>query len=178
MTLTAPTGPISRAESLLATSLAACARWRQIAGGEDEALQRIYFDALPPPPGRRESYRLDELQKLRPFVIVYSDEDTSLTLVHRSTGSQRRHYHDSGALKFYVERDVLPEIALHPSEVDRRMKNDCGALMEELLALSGQAGYLAIVELSGSGPMRSHPDELPTRGDYQQFHFTARWGRQ
>ena len=178
MSLTAAEGPISRADTLLAASLAACARWQSMVGAvaAPAALARIHFGALPPPDARRQEYSLAELAALRPFAIVFADEDTTLTLRHKSTGTRRR-FHDEGLVKFYIERDVPAELALDPAELDRRFKNDAGVLMQELCALAGLAGYLAINEITGRGPLRSDKDEVTGKGDYQHFYFDVQWGR-
>jgi hypothetical protein len=173
--LTAAEGPLTRAETLLAATLAACPRWQTLCGSAEAAAARIYFDALPPPAAHAAEYSPEDLALLRPFALVYTDEETGVTLAHAATGARRR-FAERGVLKFYIEKHVPPDVADHPAEVDRRFKNDVGILLGELAALAGQANYLAIDEITAQGPLRSHQDELPTKGDYQQMHFTVSWG--
>lgn len=175
--LSAPQGPITLAESLLAASLAACPRWQMLCGVDNaaDAAKRIYTDALPPPPDRRDAYSLLELEQLRPFILIYTDEDTGLAIEHIASG-RRRQFAESGQLKFHLEKSVPAVIAHDPAEVDRRIKNDAGVLIEELLKLAGDAHYLAIDSLAVTGPLRSDDDEATAKGDYQQMHFVVRWG--
>jgi hypothetical protein len=177
MTLPAASGPITRAETLLAASLAACAPWQALcgAGSAAAALERIYFDALPPPPHRADRYTREQLEALRPFILIYSDEETTIHLAHVATGTMRR-FHPDGVLKFYVERNVPAEEAHDPALGDRAFKNFAGQLALALCNLSGQANYLAIDDLTGNGPLRALDEHIPTRGDFQQFHFAVTWG--
>lgn len=175
--LTAAEGSITLAETLLAATLAACARWQAMCGASDAAaaLAHIYFDALPPPPDRRDAYSLLELEQLRPYILVYTDEETGLAATHIASG-RRRQFAASGQLKFCLETSVPAVIAHDPAEVDRRIKNDAGVLIDELLALAGEAGYLAIDSLTVTGPLRAAEDEATGKGDYQQMQFAVEWG--
>lgn len=175
MPLTAAEGPITRAESLLAATLAACERWQTLCGGAAAAAAHIHFDALPPPDAHVLEYSVADLAQLRPFAVIYTDEETGVVRAHVATGTRRR-FADRGVLKFYIEKAVPADVADHPAEVDRRFKNDAGILLDQLAALAGQAHYLAIDEITVQGPFRAHQDELPTKGDYQQMHFTVSWG--
>jgi hypothetical protein len=178
MPLTAAQGAISLAETYLAATLAACAQWQTLTGAADadEAAERIYYDALPPPPNNQDAYTRQQLEELRPYCVIFSDEETGLTFDHDAHGVGFG-YRDAGILKGFLESAVDPQIAHDPQEIFRRFKNDVGLLVADMLALAGLAGYLAISTLTLRGPLRSHEDQLPGEGDYVQYHFTINWGR-
>ena len=178
MSLPAAEGAITLAESYLAASFAACARWQAWCGADDadEALESIYFDDLPPPPEAAKSYTREQLDSLRPYILIYSDEQTGVTWDHQSH-STGFGFRDNGTLKGFFEAAVDPQIAHDQQRLFRQFKNDVGVLVDELLALAGLAGYLAISTLSLYGPIRSHNDQQPGEGDYVQMMFTITWGR-
>jgi hypothetical protein len=176
MPLPAATSLLSKPKSYLAAQLAACAKWQELCAINGAAAS-IYFDALPPPPDQAECYTAEQLTALRPLCVIYSDENTGLVLDHQSHGPLGFGYQDSGVVKGYLEIAVDPQLADDAQQAVRVFENDIGQVLTELLALAGQAGYLAISRATFTGPMRNHADARADEGDYFQLHFTFEWGR-
>ena len=178
MSLPAAEGAITKAEGYLAATFAACARWQSLCDAADatEALESIYFDDLPPPPEAADVYTPEQLAELRPYLLIYSDEATGMSWDHQSHGTSFG-FREQGTLKAFLEQAVDPQIAHDQQRIFREFKNACGVIVAQLLALAGQAGYLAISTISIAGPLRGHSDQQPGEGDYVQMFFTITWGR-
>jgi len=179
MPITAAEGAISLPEDYLAATIAACARWISMTGSADAtaARERVYFDSLPPPPNDAEAYTGEQLDELRPFVMIFSDEDTGVMFDHSATDTSFN-FKGSGRIKGLIEDRVDPTIAHDPQEVFRRFKNAVGMLVLQLLDKAGQPGYLAIRSIVMQGPLRCHEDIVKDEGDHVQYRFTIDWGRQ
>lgn len=178
MAITAAEGVISTPEEILAATIADCPRWQAMCRAADAegAMQSIYFDALPPPPNDEDAYSCEQLEALRPYVMVYSDEDTGVSFNHSAT-TLGFNFRGSGRIKATIEQTVDPEVAHDPQEVFRRFKNDVGVLLQEMMARAGSAGFLAMRNVTAQGPLRAHEDLIQDEGDFVVYHLTLEWGR-
>jgi len=184
----AATGALAVPKDLLRTSLATCTAFRQWDGLSltvEQAKDRIYFDALPPPSGN--VYTKAELVALRPFAIVYTSASDGLQFVQESSAALGGSFVAAGALIVRLERN-FPDVSAEAdpaAAADRQFENFLGPLMRSedanspgLLELAGQAGYLVIRQLSlMAGPMRCDPKDVTGLGDHQVAFLEVQWGR-
>ncbi|MFQ5414661.1 MAG: hypothetical protein ACE5E6_09410 [Phycisphaerae bacterium] len=174
MTVTAPAGAISLAQNYLRVTLADSATFRTWVGATDRsgALLHIHDDALPAP--RRGEYTLTELRSLRPYVLVST---IGLTWT-RDAVSDAFEFRGSGRLPVRFVQDVDPAITLDEAEMSRTFQNTIGQIIDDIVALAGQPGYLAIERVTlDAGWSRSHKSEYRTEGDVQWWDATVEWGR-
>lgn len=178
MTLPTAEGEISVAEDLLASTIAASARFQTLVGAASAAAakERIHFDTFPQP-AKDNTHSLAELQLLRPCAIVYMDEESGLAFVHDASGVNHNFNFTSGLLKFSIEDNVPSRYADNPSEAMRYFKNYIGVIVQEMGTYAGVAGYLAIERLTVRAIGRSHEDLIPTYGDYLCARFEVAWGQ-
>ena len=169
MPTTSPAGPISLAESVLRTTLADCTHFRSWVGAANQAqaLDRIYLDGLPPPANNADSHTLSELQALRPFAVIYTEEQRGWRTRQNAAGTRHWFIH-SGSLTVRFEQDSPSDALDDPGELDRRFRNTIGQIVSTeddanpgLLELAGTPGYLAITGIEASGPFRSDDDQVP-----------------
>jgi hypothetical protein len=167
---TNPQGPLSAAQQNLRSLLADCEQFRLWTGqpSQDLALGRIFVEGLPPPADDRESHAREELDGLRPNVIVSMARERGFLRVRDGFGAWK----DSGRLLLQFEQALPAELADDRAEADRRFENTIGLILDEMCRLSDQAGqaesYLVIERLQIlEGPFRTHPDEIATYGDVQ-----------
>lgn len=160
-------GPIALAETYLGNMVADSARFRTITGASDRttALNRIHFGALPPP-AVGGTFTRSELEKYRPYAVIYTDEDEGFRRVLSSV-SDHNNYDDHGAVMMVLEMDVAENTRNNPAEVARAFINIMGVLLDEMVQMSGQAGYLDVQTMAVEfGPARSHEEDYSKRGDY------------
>src|SRR6185503_8661449 len=131
-----------------------------------EALPFIYQDGLPPPADQNE-YTLQELQAYRPFAQIWTNTEAGLTKKRISRDGARLGFAAAGEIRIEIFRDVPPQIANDPAEIDRTFGNYVGQIIDELCDLSGAAGYLEFDQITLEHIHRTHPDHLPTQGDSQ-----------
>lgn len=169
MQLETAVGEISLAEENLRVTLAACARvqsWLNVSGSA-QALERIFPCGLPPPPladdgTQPDSYTAEGVAALRPFVMVWSDENNGSRLArvaHPNTIDA------AGMLYAAFEMNVPPELRGFAAALDRKFKNDLGVIGTELLTFS-TGPYLVADKLHIQGPWRVHPDDEESQGDH------------
>lgn len=180
---TAAAGPIAAVKALLATSLANCyhfQRWTGTVWTVAQALERIYFDAMPPPPGTAAGYSLAEWQQMRPFALIYRSGPQAW-----QSNAEPRGYLPTGMLSVRFEENVPPSLDGDPGELVRRMDNRVGQIVTTgdmsqpgLLELTGTAGYLSIlgVTLSAEEPERTAREEISQFGDAQWQFLHLEWG--
>jgi hypothetical protein len=168
--MAAATGQISKAEDHAAITLADCDTWRSWVGAADrtQALSRIHTDALP-----RDKYTVDELQTLRPFCILWTEEEESgFTIVRTATVG----WAGSGRIWLYFQADTPEQMEKSPGDIGRWFKNKLGDIVDELIALTYQEFYLAIRSIAFSGPFRSDPKQYDSMGDYMEGLLALDWG--
>ncbi len=168
---------MAKAQDILRVTLADCATfrtWVDATGvaAQQQARDRIYDEGLPPPP-LGVVYELEDIQNLRPHAIITT---LSYRSSHDSTGSAFG-FVDSGILVLRLEQDVPPDIANDMAEIGRRFTNTIGNIWDELEALAGGAGYLAIEAIDMSEPWgRSAEQDADGMGDFVRAELTITWG--
>lgn len=184
MALETAAGVIALNEDLLATTLANCTTVQTFLGAANatEALARIYFGALDQPADGADAHTAAELASLRPFVLLWTDEQAGIQLDFSSLG---------GADGWHLRptRGVITcrfEVAAGsgtPQEEERIVKNAVGKMAQSgdnanpgLVELAGRPGYMAISRLVIRGPWRSDEDEVPHIGDFWAARFDVEWG--
>ncbi len=170
-------GAITLAEQDLANTLADChafQEWLGVASAED-ALARVYFDGLPPPGEGRESYSADELAELRPYAVIWTDEDAGFRRSLDSSGVAFG-FSDSGRLHVELVQEVAVADQADLSTADRRFKIALGSILDGLAELAGQPGYLTATHFQTKGPLRPHPDSEDGEGPWQWAKIVVDWG--
>lgn len=167
----AASGAISLAAEHLAWMLANCATFRTITGAATPtaALEHIYHQALPPPAGGAAKYTAAEQDSYRPFGLI-GTEDYEFESIATGTTDD---FSDGGTLKLALERTAVAGAS--DSDNDMEWLNIVGAIVAEMAALAGEAGYLKIVAGKLEGHARAHEKEVPTEGDYQVAVLTLKW---
>lgn len=174
---TAATNLLALAQNNLRVSLADCATFRTWVGAEgddsqQQARDRIHDEGLPEPP-LGVTFGLADLQALRPHAVIST---LGLHSEHGSTGSVFG-FDDSGILVLRLEQDVPQDIAHDMAEIGRRFTNTIGAIWDELKALSGGGGYLAIESIDMPEPWgRSAEQDAESMGDFVRVELTITWG--
>jgi len=176
--MTAPAGPISLAQERLRVMLADCTTFRALVGAttQEQALSRLFHDALPPP-ARGVEHTLDELRSYRPFGLVSTYPQDGHTLV-RDTADRNAGAEEAGRLVIEIEWDVPETIANDPAEAGLRFNNAVGQIKQELFALAGVHPYLAISEIGQAGYFRGPEEQQQTKGDYLVYQLFIEWGQQ
>lgn len=183
----AATGPISSAKSLLRTMLSKCAALQAIDGAsfsEAELLERIYLDALPAPPDFRPEYSREEMEQLRPFVLLYMPGMTGFGMQAVSAGSVTGAA-SHGSFIVELHRSVPEAETKDPGAIDRSLENILGRLLSTndmnspgLWQLSRYGTFLELTNTELLEVFRTHPDEVPSKGDFQIATLLVQWGTQ
>ena len=169
--MTTPSGILSLPMKYLRDSLADCAAFRTFAGAADQAaaLARIHYFELTPP-ADVEAYTKAEITALRPYAIVATQDRNGFS-AELDGASDHFEFADSGRLWLYVARTVAGD------QPELEFCNHLGAIVAGLCKLAGQAGYLALTEISlEAGPFRGHHDLDPTEGIEQIAVFSIDYG--
>lgn len=179
------TGPIALAKSILRTMISKCAAlqsWDGFTFSESELFDRVYLDALPAPPDFKPEYTREQIEAFRPFVLVYMPPVAGFSMTANSAGSVCG---ASAAGSFIVElhRNVKPDEALDPGAVDRSFENTIGRLCSTndmaapgLWQLSRYSTYLELRAVELLEVYRAHPDDVPSKGDFQIATLLVQWG--
>ena len=176
---TAAANNLMLSTSYLRAALADSATFRTWVGAgganvQAQALARIHYTDLPEPDDGGE-HTLEQLQKLRPYCIVWSDDDGYSA--EATAGGARPYYTDAGSVVAQFVQDVPDELAAASQEILVRFCNTIGAIIDELKVLAGSAGYLAWHRVSKSKePARSHPSEHAAIGDIVFCELVFEWG--
>lgn len=172
--VTPAAGVFSLAQELLRVSIADSATFRTLVDADTQAkaLERIHLDELPPAKSKK-GYEKKELQQYRPYVILWAGGYRGQ---HSATGSAYE-YERSGAFKVQFVLDIDQEVSHNGGEVGRRFMNTVIQIVEDMLALSGQAGYLAIEDFDiAEAWTRTAEEQLETEGDAATIEVEFRWG--
>lgn len=174
---TAAEGSITLAEQDLANTLADCHAFQAWAGvaSQAAALERIYFDGLPAPDNGRETYTADELAALRPYAVIWTDEEEGFRRKQVAAGAGF-YFEDSGRLHLELVQEIAAADQADLSASDRKFKNALGLILDELAELAGQGGYLTATSFATKGPLRPHPDSEDGEGPWQWAKLVIDWG--
>jgi hypothetical protein len=159
MALTAATGWIAEQEELLRVLLADSDRWRTWCDADDhaEALEHIYIDEIPLPKGR-DNWTAKEHVALMPYALVNLEP---FVAAERTTGYAR-----GATLNLKIIDKVDSDIAHDNPEIGRLFKNNYGTVVDEMLTLAHQGGYLVFKELQiAEGWDRTAPELRKSEGD-------------
>lgn len=178
-------GPIAIAKSKLREMLSKCTAlqsWDGLTLTEAQLLERIYLDALPAPPEFRTEFTREELESLRPFVLVYMPNMFGFGMRSVSSGSLQGS-NSYGAFFVELHRNVDQDEATDPAALDRSFENTLGQLLTTgdrsnpgLWQLSAYGTYLEIASVELVELYRAAQDEITARGDYQSATLLVRWG--
>lgn len=181
----AATGPIATAKSLLRTMLSKCVALQTIDGNsfsEAETFERIYLDALPSPPDNRPEYSREEFEALRPFVLLYMPALTGFGMQANAAGSITAAV-AHGSFIVELHRAVPEHEQTDAAAADRSLENILGRLITTgdmanpgLWQLSRASTYLELVNTELLEVYRTHPDDIPSKGDYQIATLLVQWG--
>lgn len=181
-----PSGAIANSKHLLRETLATATAFRTWEGNNwsvAQARERIYYDALPPPAANAPTHSLSELNKYRPFCLIYKPADAGSFRLDAVAAGPHNQFIPSGTLIARFERSVPISQQRDPGEADRQFENFIGQLLRSgdqnnpgIVELSGKAGYLNVTQIVDAGPFRSTEDEQPTIGDCQWYFLQLEWG--
>lgn len=172
--MTTATGSLSLSKENLRITLADCATFRTWVGATTaaQALNRIHHEGLPPRTSGEE-YTIEELNALRPYALLSTESFGS----RHEAASTSFDYRDSGTIRCRLVQEVPQEIADDHGEIGRRFDNVVGGIMDDLAALSGQGGYLAIEGMDMPEPWtRTEDNRQATDGDFVQVDLLFEWG--
>lgn len=110
-----------------------------------------------------EAYSEDELATLRPFAILFTEPEEGFVATSIAS-SEAFDFAGSGRMIAVLEQDIPREIDRDKGEIDRRVKNAIGLIIDELCDRSGKAGFLAFHRVSFTGPARVDRDEKQSLG--------------
>ena len=168
---TTPTGSLALAQDYLRASLAASATFRTWVGASGanantQALARVHYDAFPEP-ANDGVYTIDEIEKYRPSVIVWSAPFAVYPDNEQLT---------DGSLGVRLMQDVERDTEDNPHEISVRLQNVIGGVLSDIKALSGTAGYLGFNKATLIEPWsRSDPDDVVGGGDVLTCELLIEW---
>ena len=172
----APTGRISVNHELLRQHVADCPTWQAFvqATTKEQAANRIHIQTTPDPEDGN-AYRRDELEALRPFATVFTAETDGFGADATAAHGDGFSYTDSGRLKLTIEADIRTELSRADALIE--FDNMLGTLLDEILARSGQGGYLAIGRLTFDvGPVPCKRMAVGGQGSFLYLEMGIEWG--
>ncbi len=174
MQLTTATSGISLAEQHAANMLADSAAFRTWCGVSTaaQARQRIYFDALPVPPGDQAVLTKDDLVALRPFALLFTAEQNG----YRRRKIAVNCFVESGQVVLQLEANIPTPLLDNRAEALRLFKNSLGAMLDEWEPLTDQAGYLSITMFDVQTLALEAEDAIPQHGDNIFAILNLPWG--
>ncbi len=187
MSLETAVGGISLAEHTLAATLAACTQWQDDtdSASASEALESIYFDALPPSDDRN-AFTAEELTELRPYAIISTDPYSEGWGASRIAAEC---WDDFGVLFLTFEYNTPEEYLADNQGLMRWFKNKLGRIIHPqhasftgLTDLAFTAGYLAansirfLRDRDTPAIGRSSEEIIETHGDFVIATFSVQWG--
>lgn len=159
----------------LAAGLADCPAFQALCGVSGDtaaagAASRIHFKRVLPLPANGDEYSLAEIQALRPYAVIWTQDSAVDWDASPGVGGHHR-----AGLRIRLCRNVPDELT--EQQVDMSWDNIVGLILDQLLLRSGRAGFLAAsYAIDPEGWYRSHPNDWVSEGDYQMAHIDARVG--
>lgn len=150
-----PTEMISLPLHYLRLMVADSATFRTWVGAADqaEALARLYLNK--------------ETAPIKPFGVTAWDSNWGR---EATSGGARNYFEQAGDLMLMFEDDVAA--GLSEADAYYTFTNTVGAILAEMEALAGTAGYLNITSITvENGPARPGSDEEQTIGDFYQVLY-------
>lgn len=173
----AATGCITTPRKLLENSLAHChafLNWSGAEWSEAEARQHIFQESLP-----EEGDSWYRMKESRPFAVI-SRPNAANTITLAGTP---RSYSSRGRLIVELHWEPDPIDKDDPGRNVRKIENFIGALLwgetdgtPGLLDLSGEYGYLNIINVQADGPYRVSSENVAVVGDCYVTYLDIDWG--
>jgi len=171
-------GPLLIALDTARRMLAACDQWSAIAGGE-ASIDRIHYDALPPPsPGPH--YTRSQMIAVRPFALLWSDTAAGYQIDSGTTTADSPN--QSGRVICQIELNVPAEHATKPHAVATWANRTIGRLVRTgspaapgLWDLSRNPGSLPIRQIDVAAYERTTTKESIDLGDAIIFELALHW---
>lgn len=169
MALDDPVGPISKIAALLESMLQATHVWSSLGA-------TVYHHHLPPP-ANQQAHTKAELQALRPFVLLWTNDQDGIRWTKDTAGADACSGSD-GEIVIRIERNTP---AGTPAEVARNFENLIGSLCKGsnsqpgLMDLAGDTAYLPIQELRLIEHARTRPEQWTEIGDAQRAYLLVTW---
>ena len=163
-----------------------CYWWRRLANPDapwDDvtAAAHIHLDEIPPPAGGAAVHTLVELDTLRPYAIVFADVDDGFRW--KSETGDFCCALSGGSIVIRLELAVPKELASTPKELAIYLHRAIGRIIRTgdlerpgLLDLSGQPGYLPIIDTTVTGYLRSGHQHAVSYGDAVEAAIHLKWG--
>lgn len=169
------------AETIAATT--AFQTWDDNNWSATQALDHIYFDALPPNVLNAATFDLDALMALRPFCVISKPDNMRGALSMTLQGTPNS-FVSTGVLDAHFERNVPPQYSEDPATINAQfeefmsllMKSDDDAEPGIVELMRTGVSYLSVNAMEDTGPIRGSEEELPTHGDYQVYRLRVWWG--
>ncbi len=116
----------------------------------------------------------DPQTKDLPFAHVYMTDDWETVSI---AGGAAEWFETTRSLDVCFQGPIPPELADNADDAMLDFLNHMGAILEDMLALAGQAGYVAINAIRMVDPAwRNDDDEVPIEGDLHGITFRITWG--
>jgi hypothetical protein len=146
---------------------------------EAELLARIYIDVAPEPENG-DSHTVEELNELRPFIVVGISANNAIGLKRYAMGGGGGSFTPFGSLIFFVEQNAVGDTE---AEVDREFATVLDSMLftgdrdqPGIVDLTGDSDTLAIKQIVCDGIYRIEPDEVASKGDSLRAYFRVDWG--
>lgn len=162
-------GALSLSKGYLRATIADCTAFRTwtSAATQAAALARIYRDVLPLP-ATAGKFTLAELEKLRPYCLIWS-EQLKDTRIATAT------YESLGVLTARFVWDIPRLIRDQPDEAVRQLEVTVGEIVEEMEALAGTAGYLNIADTDLRAAGLGDKNDYPSKGYVAICELSITW---
>ena len=171
-----PAGTLSKAQGYLRDTLAASSTFQELvgAGSAADAKGQIYHEGLPDPDDG-EAFTLAELQKLRPYAVIWTAAENGFQRTFESSGADDT-FDASGSLIMRLERDAPPPKNDEPaSTLNTDWLNVVGQILDDLCELRRGAGYLMFETVTLEEWYWSDPVLAETQGQFQGARIRVDW---
>lgn len=145
---------------------------------EAQLLARVYLDAIPDP-AVGTLHTLEELESLRPFVLVGVNSQSPIRVQRDAMGGGSS-FTPSGSLMVMIEQETS---GATEAEIDRNFTTKLEAFLYSgnpsqpgLIDQLDSADSIAIQEITGEGIYRVQPEEEVSKGSAQRAYFRIDWG--
>lgn len=170
--MTAPTGSMGKARQYLRAMLAASSAFRTWvdADNEAQALNHLFYDALPLPRENAEIYSESEVEAYWPYALIYVQDFFCPRTSHDA-------FFDGGEFGIHLCQAVMEGDTDSPDEISTKLYNVAEGIMSDLKGGIQTAGYLDFEGIGIDGPMcRSHPDDAEGIRDEVELDLSVVWG--
>ena len=153
--------------------------WNGATYTEAQLLTRIYLDVMPDP-ANGSTHTPDELNALRPFIVVGVSGQNPVVMKRDAMGGGGGAYDLSGSLVIMLEQNAVgddeAEVDANFIDLLERMFYTGNDAQPGLMDLTGLADSIAIKTINLEVIARSQPDEIVSFGDAQFARIRIDWG--